>query len=308
MSNFKAFVHTVLPEKRAVLRNYRLHLYEEIKENSDKKIKQKLHNKVVIVTGASSGIGKAIAMEYAKNGAKVVLAARNTNKLLQIKINIERAGGTAVFIETDVSKKSDCKNLIDQTVKKFGKIDILVNNAGISMRASFSKLKLEVLESVMNINFWGTVYCSKYAIPYLLEQKGSIIGISSISGVTPLPGRTGYVASKYAMDGFLNTLRIEYMKKGLHVLVVHPGFTASNIRNTALNNEGKSQKETPRNESRMMPAEKVAKIVVRATIKRKRDLVLTLQGKMAVWVYKNFPHLADKLIYKEMSKEPDSPF
>ncbi len=307
MSNFKAFVHTVLPE-RAVLRNYRLHLYEEIKENSDKKIKQKLRNKVVIVTGASSGIGKAIAVEYAQNGAKVVLAARNTDKLLKLKIDIEKFGGEAVFVETDVSKKSDCENLINQTVKKFGKIDILVNNAGISMRASFSKLKLEVLERVMNINFWGTVYCSKYALPYLLKQKGSIIGISSISGVTPLPGRTGYVASKYAMDGFLNTLRIEYMNKGLHVLVVHPGFTASNIRNTALNNEGKSQKETPRNESRMMPAEKVAKIVVRATIKRKRDLVLTLQGKMAVWVYKNFPHLADKLIYKEMSKEPDSPF
>ncbi|MCF6240861.1 MAG: SDR family oxidoreductase [Bacteroidales bacterium] len=225
-----------------------------------------------------------------------------------MKIDIEKFGGEAVFVETDVSKKSDCENLIKQTVNKFGKIDILVNNAGISMRASFSKLKLDVLEKVMNINFWGTVYCSKYALPYLLEQKGSIIGISSISGVTPLPGRTGYVASKYAMDGFLNTLRIEYMEKGLHVLVVHPGFTASNIRNTALNDEGKSQKETPRNENKMMPAEKVAKIVVRATIKRKRDLVLTLQGKMAVWVYKNFPRMADKLIYKEMSKEPDSPF
>jgi short-subunit dehydrogenase len=307
MSNFKAFVHTVLPE-RAVLRNYRLLLYEEIKENSEEKIKRKLQNKVVIVTGASSGIGKAIAKEYAQNGAKVVLAARNTEKLLRIKIDIEKSGGKAVFVETDVSKKSDCENLIKQTVNKFGKIDILVNNAGISMRASFSKLKLEVLERVMNINFWGTVYCSKFALPYLLEQKGSIIGISSISGVTPLPGRTGYVASKYAMDGFLNTLRIEYMKKGLHVLVVHPGFTASNIRNTALNDEGKSQKETPRNESKMMPSEQVAKIVVRATIKRKRDLVLTMQGKMAVWVYKNFPRLADKLIYKEMSKEPDSPF
>jgi len=307
MSNFKAFVNTVIQE-RAVFKNYRLKLYEGITENTERKIKRKLQNKVVIVTGASSGIGKAIAMEYAKNGAKVVLAARNTEKLLRLKIDIEKNGGTAVYVETDVSKKSDCENLIKQTVDRFGKIDILVNNAGISMRASFNKMKLDVIERVMNINFWGTVYCSKFALPYLLEQKGSIIGISSISGLTPLPGRTGYVASKYAMDGFLNTLRIEYMKKGLHVLVVHPGFTSSNIRNTALNEQGLSQKETPRNESRMMPAEKVAKIVLRATLKRKRDLVLTMQGKMAVWVYKNFPKLADKLIYKEMSKEPDSPF
>ena len=307
MSNFRAFVHTVLPE-RAVFRNYRIQLYEGITENSKKKIKRKLQDKVVIVTGASSGIGKAIAFEYAKNGAKVVLAARNTEKLLRIKLDIEKSGGTAVYVETDVSKKTDCENLINQTIKHFGKIDILVNNAGISMRAAFVKMKLEVIEKVMNINFWGTVYCSKFALPYILEQKGSIIGISSISGLTPLPGRTGYVASKYAMDGFLNTLRIEYMKKGLHVLVVHPGFTSSNIRNVALNEAGRSQKETPRNENRMMSAEKVAKIVVHANIKRKRDLVLTMQGKMAVWVYKNFPRLADKLIYKEMSKEPDSPF
>ncbi len=307
MSNIKAFVNTVFVE-RSALKHYRANISKEIAERTHKKIKHKLKDKVVIVTGASSGIGKAIAIEYARNGAKVVLAARNTGKLLRLKLDIEKEGGNAVFVETDVSKEADCKNLIEQTVNKFGKIDILVNNAGISMRASFSKLKLEVIEKVMNINFWGTVYCSKYAMPYLLEQKGSIIGISSISGLTPLPGRTGYVASKYAMDGFLNTLRIEYMKKGLHVLTVHPGFTSSNIRNTALNEKGQSQKETPRNEGKMMPAEKVAKIVVRATIKRKRNLVLTMQGKMAVWVYKNFPKLADRLIYNEMSKEPDSPF
>ncbi len=307
MSNIKAFVNTVLVE-RSALKHYRVSIAKEITERAEKRIKNKLKDKVVIVTGASSGIGKAIAIEYARNGANVVLAARNTGKLLRLKLDIEKEGGNAVFVETDVSKEADCKNLIEQTVNKFGKIDILVNNAGISMRASFSKLKLEVIEKVMNINFWGTVYCSKYAMPYLLKQKGSIIGISSISGLTPLPGRTGYVASKYAMDGFLNTLRIEYMKKGLHVLTVHPGFTSSNIRNTALNEKGQSQKETPRNEGKMMPAEKVAKIVVRATIKRKRNLVLTMQGKMAVWVYKNFPKLADRLIYNEMSKEPDSPF
>ena len=304
----KAFVQHQSFIENIKLKNYRLHISEELAERKEINIKEKLYDKVVIVTGASSGIGKAIAYEYAKNGAKVVLAARNADKLLKLKIDIEYKGGIAVFVPTDVSKKSDCENLINQTVSRFGKIDILVNNAGISMRAAFSELKLEVIEKVMSINFFGTVYCSKYAMPYLLKQKGSIIGVSSISGLTPLPGRTGYVASKYAMDGFLNTLRIEYFKKGLHVLTVHPGFTASNIRNTALNDKGLAQKETPRNESRMMPAEKVAKIIVRATIKRKRNLVLTMQGKMAVWVYKNFPRLADKLIYREMSKEPDSPF
>jgi short-subunit dehydrogenase len=142
----------------------------------------------------------------------------------------------------------------------------------------------------------------------LLEQKGTIIGISSISGLTPLPGRTGYCASKYAMDGFFDTLRLETINKGLKVLVVHPGFTSSNIRKAALNKLGVPQNETPRNESKMMSPKEVARIIVKATLNRDKNLILTHQGKLIVWLHKNFPNIADRLILLEMAKEPNSPF
>lgn len=264
-------------------------------------------NKVVIITGASSGIGKACALEFSKRGAKVVLASRNSGRLIEVKSAIETTGGEAFIVEMDVRIIEDCERLINETIEKYGKINVLVNNAGISMRAAFSELDLSVMKEVMDTNFFGAVYCTKFALPHLLEQKGLVIGISSITGLTPLPGRTAYVASKHALDGFLNTLRIENMKKGLQVLVVHPGFTTSNIRNLALNSIGKPQKETPRDEDKMMSAEEVASIIVKASINRERDIILTMKGKLAVWLYNRFPSITDKLIYNEMAREPDSP-
>jgi len=271
-------------------------------------IRPKFKDQVVVITGASSGIGRACAMEFANNGAKIVLAARRCEELKKIEEKIKMQGGETLSVITDVKKIDDCKNLIDKTVEKYGKIDILINNAGISMRASFEDLDLSVIKELMDTNFYGAVYCTKFALPYLLKQKGTVIGISSISGLTPLPGRTGYSASKHAMDGFLNTLRLENMKKKLNVLVVHPGFTSSNIRNVALNKNGKSQKETPRNEEEMMSAERVAQIIAKATVKRERDLILTPQGKLVVWLHKNFPGITDRIIIHEMSKEANSPF
>jgi len=210
--------------------------------------------------------------------------------------------------EADVKNIDDCKNLIDKTVEKYGKIDVLINNAGISMRAVFEDLDLFVIKELMDTNFYGAVYCTKFALPYLLKQKGTLIGISSISGLTPLPGRTGYSASKHAMEGFLNTLRLENIKKGLNVLIVHPGFTSSNIRNMALDKNGNTQKENPRNEEEMMSAERVAQIIAKATLKRERDLILTHQGKLVVWLHKNFPSITDRIILHEMAKEQGSTF
>jgi len=268
----------------------------------------KFNNKVVVITGASSGIGKACAFEFARNGAKVVLVARRENELKKIEEEIKMQGGDAMSVKTDVRNIEDCKMLITKTIEKYKKIDVLINNAGISMRASFEDLDLSVIKELMDTNFYGAVYCTKFALPYLLEQKGTIIGISSISGLTPLPGRTGYCASKYAIDGFFNTLRLENIKKGLNVLVVHPGFTSSNIRKAALSKLGVPQNETPRDESKMMHPKEVAGIIVKATLNRKRDLTLTLQGKLTVWSYKNFPRLTDRIIIHVMAKEPDSPF
>ena len=266
-----------------------------------------MKDKVVIITGASSGIGKALAFEFSKRGAKLALGARRIDLLEQLKEELEPA--ETLIQQTDVSRDEDCKVLVEKTIARFGRIDVLVNNAGISMRAIFEELELDVIRKLMDVNFWGTVYCTKFALPELLKTKGSVVGVISIAGYVGLPGRTGYAASKFAVRGFLDTLRIENMKKGLHVLVAAPGFTASEVRQAALTADGSKQGETPRNEERMMSAEECAVHIVNAVEKRKRELILTfVEGKLSVFLGKFWPRLLDKLTYKHMAKEPDSPF
>ena len=267
-----------------------------------------LKDKVVIITGGSSGIGKALAYECCFRGARVVIAARNQAKLEETASQLIRKNFQVLPVVADVSKEQDCKNIIDQTIKEYGSINVLINNAGISMRASFTDVSLDVIHQLMDINFWGTVYCTKFAIPFLLETKGSVVGVSSIAGFVGLPGRTGYSSSKYAMKGFLDTIRTEYLKKGLHVLLACPGFTASNIRNTALGSDGKQQGESPRDEAGMMTAEEVAVKICRAIENRKRTLVMTSQGKMTVLMSKLWPSRLDHMVYSHMAKEPGAPF
>ncbi len=267
-----------------------------------------MKGKVVVITGASSGIGKALAYEFAKHGAKVVIGARNQEKLRQISEDINRQGGESVFYATDVTIENDCKNLILTAKKKFGKIDVLINNAGISMRALFKDADLSVIKRLMDVNFWGSVLCTKKALPYLLESKGSVVAVSSVAGIKGLPGRTGYSASKFALHGFMESLRIENRKTGLHVMMAYPGFTASNIRNTALVADGSQQGKSPLEEGKIMPAEEVAAHIYKAVKKRKTSLVLTTEGKMTVLLSKFFTKWLDKLVYNHMAKEPDSPF
>lgn len=262
----------------------------------------------MIITGASSGIGKALAHTCAHKGAKLVLAARSLDKLTEIRNDLNGHGTEILTVVCDVSIESDCKKLVADTVDRFGKIDILINNAGISMRALFADLDLNVIRRVMDTNFWGTVYCTKYALPYLLITKGSVVGISSVAGYKGLPGRTGYSASKFAMQGFMDVLRVENLKTGLHVMIACPGFTASNIRNTALAKDGSMQGESPRDESKMMTADEAAAHITEAIIKRKNTLILTTQGKMTVLLNKFFPRWMDKMVYNHMAKEPDAPF
>ena len=270
-------------------------------------------DKVIIVTGASSGIGLASAQKFASLGAKVVLAARSLDKLEKIASDLNQRFAAhssqliAHCIKTDVTKEEDCKNLIDQTVRHFGKIDVLVNNAGISMRAVFKDLDLTVMKSLMDTNFWGTVYCTKYALPYLLKSKGSVVGVISTAGYVGLPARTGYSASKFAVRGFLETLRIEHLYDGLHVMIFAPGFTTSNIRNVALTADGSPQGETPRNEERMMSAERVARIMARGIMKKKTHMVLTPLRKATLIANRRLPRMADRMEYKMMANEPDSP-
>jgi short-subunit dehydrogenase len=206
-----------------------------------------------------------------------------------------------------VSKEDSCKNLIDSAVEKCGRIDVLINNAGISMRALFKDVEMKVVREVMDVNFWGTVYCSKFAMPYLLESKGSLVGVSSIAGYKGLPGRTAYSSSKFAIHGILEVIRTENLKTGLHVLIACPGFTSSNIRNTARAADGSLQGESPRDEKKMMSPEEVASKIAVAVKKRKNRLTLTWQGKLTVFLNKLFPKKLDKIVYNVFAKEPDSP-
>ena len=261
----------------------------------------------MVITGASSGIGRALAKELASKGARLVLGARRTELLEELQAELP---ATEILIQkTDVSQEDDCRQLIEAAIKRFGQVDVLINNAGISMRALFEEVDLNVIKKLMDVNFYGTVYCTKYALPHLLETKGSLVGVISIAGYVGLPGRTGYSASKFAIRGFLDTIRIENLKKGLHVLVAAPGFTASEVRKVALTNDGTQQGETPRDESKMMSAEECARHIVRAIEKRKRELILTfVEGKLTVFLGKFLPSLLDKLTYSHMAKEPNSPF
>ncbi|MBR5935646.1 MAG: SDR family oxidoreductase [Bacteroidaceae bacterium] len=269
--------------------------------------RQYFEGKVSIVTGASSGIGLATATLLAKYKAKVVLAARSEDKLNEICKNLSQYA-EVISVKTDVSVESDCRNLIEQTVKRFGRIDILINNAGISMRAMFKDLDLNVIRRLMDVNFWGTVYCTKYALPYILENKGSIVGVISTAGYKGLPGRTGYSASKFAINGFLDTLRSEHLYDGLHVMIYAPGFTSSNIRKTALMADGSQQGETPREEGKMMTSERVAEIMLNHIRKRSRRATLTFTSKLLLVLTRLFPTITDHMEYWYMAREPDSPF
>ncbi len=260
-------------------------------------------NKVVVITGGSSGIGKALVEEALKSGARVAVCARNLDKLKGLFAPSDKL----LCMQADVSKETDCQSFIEAVTARWGGVDILINNAGISMRALFADVNLSVLRELMDINFWGAVNCTKYALPSVQKRKGIIVGISSIAGYRGLPARTGYSASKFALQGFLEALRTELLHSGVHVMWVSPGFTSSNIRNVARSSDGSAQAETPLDESKLMSAEECARRILDGISSRKRTIVMTRQGKLAVWVNKFFPSLADKLVYKHFLNEPDSP-
>jgi dehydrogenase/reductase SDR family member 7B len=266
-----------------------------------------MKNKVVIITGGSSGIGKACAEVFGEAGAHVVITGRNEQNLTEVAQELAANGCSVLPIVADVSIEADSIRMKEEVLARYGRIDVLINNAGISMRAMFEELDLSVIRKVMDINFWGTVYATKYCLPAIIETKGSVIGVSSIAGYRGLPGRTGYSASKAAMHGFLESLRTEMLPKGVHVLVACPGFTASNIRNVALVKDGSVQGESPRDEDKMMTAREVGEHIYKATLKRKRDLILTTQGKLTIFLNKWVPAFMDRMVFNHMAKEQNSP-
>lgn len=253
-------------------------------------------NKVVAITGGSDGIGKALIDVLIEKGAKIATCGRNQDKLYNLQV--QYSNHLLHTLVADVSRYEDCKNFIESTIATFGGIDILINNAGISMRAMLQDAEVDVIKKVMEINFLGTVYCTKLALNTILERKGTIVGVSSIAGFRGLPARSGYSASKFAVNGWLESVRTELLETGVNVMWVCPGFTTSNIRNAALNNKGEIQGESKMDETDMMKADKCATLILNAIEKRKRTLVLTFTGKRAIWLNRLFPNFTDRMVRK----------
>jgi len=258
-------------------------------------------DKIVVITGGSDGIGKALVAQFLALGAKVATCGRNENKLSLLAT--EFPSSNLFTAQVDVSKQEQSEAFIKQVVDNWGRIDVLINNAGISMRALVFEVSVQTLQNVMDINFWGTVYCTKAALPSIQQNKGVIVGVSSIAGYRGLPGRSGYSASKFALNGWLEALKTELYASGTHVMWVCPGFTTSNIRNAALDKNAKAQGESPMDEGAMMSSEQCATHIIHAIEKRKRSLVLTFTGKRTVFMNKYFPAWADKLVHQFFFKE-----
>lgn len=253
-------------------------------------------DKVVAITGGSDGIGKALIDALIPLGARIATCGRNQDKLYELQVQYSNH-----VIHTrvaDVSRYDDCRNFIESTIQTFGGIDILINNAGISMRALFKEADVEVIRKVMEVNFFGMVYCTKLALDSIISRKGTIAGISSIAGYRGLPGRSGYSASKFAMNGWLESLRTELAESGAKVIWISPGFTSSNIRNTALDSTGRSTGESRMEEENMMQADECARHILNAIEKGRRSTLLTFTGKRTVWLNRLFPSLTDKLVHR----------
>ncbi|MFN8577632.1 MAG: SDR family oxidoreductase [Candidatus Sericytochromatia bacterium] len=265
----------------------------------DEKIKD-LKDKVVVITGASSGIGKAYAIDFAKYGSKIVLAARRTEKLEELANELKEKYNTeTLVVTTDVSKKEDSNNLIEKALEKFGAIDILINNAGISTFSFFHNDDTENLRKVMDVNYWGMIYCTHAVLPSMIKNKsGKIINISSTSSRIAIPGMANYSATKHAMNGFSDALRLEVAKYGIKVITICPTVTKTDIVSTSINSS--SVKFNPDNYFGMT-VERVSKETINAILDNKSELIIGLGEKLSVAVNKNLPSLVG-LVLKNTSK------
>ncbi len=258
---------------------------------------------VVVLTGASIGIGRALAFQLADQGAKLVLAARNQEQLEEVAHICQARGSEALAIPTDVVDQGQCERLIQQAVDAYGQIDTLVNNAGISMWTHFDEIEdVSILERIMQVNYFGSMYCTHYALPHLKQSQGRLVGISSLAGKTGVPTRSGYAASKHAMVGFFDTLRIELAEDSVSVTVIYPGFVLTEIRKRAYTGDGQPLGKEPVQEKGAMTPEECARLIVPAMAARKRELIMTPRGKVGQWIKLIAPRLVDRIARNAIEK------
>jgi short-subunit dehydrogenase len=252
---------------------------------------------VVIVTGASSGIGRAVAVQLAGQGAKVALAARRAELLEQAAASCQ-AGGEALAVPTDVADESQCKALVEKTVEAFGRLDMLVNNAGLAVIARLEDYSnLDLFRHTMDVNFYGAVYCTYYALPFLKQTKGRIVAVSSLGGKAPLPYNSPYIASKFAMHGLFDSLRIELMRHGVSVTIICPYWVVTGFHEAQMDKDGIPRGPGGRAiySENMMTAERCAEIILRAAYRRQRE-VLMGPGRLIAWLKLLAPGLLDRIL------------
>ena len=255
-----------------------------------------MKDNVVVITGASKGIGAELALQLADRGAQLALAARNVEELEAVAAKCRAKGAKTIAVKADVGVEADCKALMDATVTEFGRIDTLVNNAGATMWARFEDITdMSILQRIMQVNYMGAVYCTHYALPHLKKTQGRLVGISSLAGRTGVPTRTGYAASKHAMTGFFDSLRIELDGSGVTVTMIYPGFVSTGIRENASGPDGKPIAVSPVKEGEVMGVEECARIIVAAMQTRKREVIMTARGKIGLWLKLVAPGVIDRI-------------
>ncbi len=259
--------------------------------------------KTVAVTGGASGIGAAVAWKFGREGANLVILDFNEARMESISAELDAAGIQATAIKCDVSDEIQCVKAFKAAVRAYGGIDVLVNNAGITQRSLFRDTKIDVIRRVMEVNFYGSVNCTKAALEGLIERKGMIIVITSIAGVAPLYGRTGYSASKHALHGFFESLRCEVAELGVHVMMVSPGFTETNLQDRALDGNGSINTRPRTIPGSQDSPESVAERIFRGAAGKKRSIVLTTVGKLSYFTSRFFPRFYENRMIHSIKPE-----
>jgi short-subunit dehydrogenase len=262
-------------------------------------------NKTIVITGASEGIGAQLALELAQPGVKLVLAARRQEALEKIAQSCIAKGARAAVVPTDVSSEAQCRALIVRTIEEFGSLDVLVNNAGVSMHAKFEEITdLSTFERVMQLNFYGPMWLTHAALPELRRARGLIVGVSSLAGKTGVPGRTVYCASKFALSGFYEALRIELADSGVDITMVFPGVVDTEIRRNGLNAAGQRAGVSGLKEQGAMSVEQCAREIVQAMQSRQREHIMTAKGRFGMKLKAFAPGLVDKMARNALKDTP----
>jgi short-subunit dehydrogenase len=255
-----------------------------------------LAGKRIILTGASEGIGRALALELASRRARLALAARDRDRLESLVQECRLRGGEAIAVPTDIANEQDCDWLVQEAVKSFGGLDVVVHNAGVTMWSRFDALKdFEIFETLLRVNYLGPVHLTAHALPHLKQSKGLIVAVASLAGLTGVPERSGYAASKHAMIGFFDSLRIELAGSGVDVSVIAPDFVVSEIHKRAIGPDGQPLGSSPMQQSKIMTAAECAARIARAIEKRERLVLMSARGKLGRWLKLLAPSIIDRI-------------